>query len=329
MSTILPAFFNPVFSLLSLGLGIGALLGYVAQRFQVTSDPVVERINDLLPQTQCGQCGYPGCKPYAEAIASGDAINKCPPGGDETIASLASLLNVRALPLDDALGTAGPRMVAVIREAECIGCAKCILACPVDAILGAPKFMHTVIASECTGCDLCIEPCPVDCIDMVPAEPTIPEVPSFLFSAADSQTIQACINCGLCVPECPVGIQPHLLYHACRTERWDSAQDLKLMHCIECSKCDAACPSQLPLTTSYQDAKEAVHHQQKDRERAVRAKRRFELHQLRTERFAAEEEARRQKRATLAKEREKVTASSIQAALARARARQQGKEQES
>lgn len=327
MNVILPAFFSPVFSLLGLGLGIGALLGYVARRFQVSGDPVVDRINDLLPQTQCGQCGYPGCKPYAEAIASGDAINKCPPGGDDTIASLASLLNVRALPLDDALGTAGPRMVAVIREAECIGCAKCIPACPVDAILGAPKYMHTVIESECTGCDLCIEPCPVDCIDMVPAEPEQLVLSFTAASTEHSQDMQACINCALCVPECPVGIQPHLLYQACRTGRWENAQSLKLMHCIECSKCDAACPSQLPLTESYQDAKEAVHRQQEDKARAARAKQRFEQHQIRIERLAAEEESRRQKRATLAKEREKVTASSIQAALARAKARRQESEQ--
>ncbi len=133
---------------------------------------LVERINAVLPQTQCGQCGYPGCRPYAEAIATGVAINRCPPGGAHTITRLASLLEQRELPLDSRHGSETPRKVAFIREAECIGCTKCIQACPVDAIIGAPKRMHTVIERDCTGCDLCVAPCPVDCIDMLPAPAT-------------------------------------------------------------------------------------------------------------------------------------------------------------
>ena len=128
---------------------------------------LIRSIDALLPQTQCGKCGHPGCKPYAEGIAGGEAINKCPPGGDETIVQLAELLSVPALTLDMQRGTA-PAQVAFIREAECIGCTKCIQACPVDAILGAAKLMHTVIIDECTGCDLCVAPCPVDCIEMHP-----------------------------------------------------------------------------------------------------------------------------------------------------------------
>ncbi|EPF67933.1 electron transport complex subunit RsxB [Pseudomonas syringae pv. aptata] len=128
---------------------------------------LIRSIDALLPQTQCGKCGHPGCKPYAEGIAGGEAINKCPPGGDETIAQLAELLSVPALTLDMQRGTA-PAQVAFIREAECIGCTKCIQACPVDAILGASRLMHTVIIDECTGCDLCVAPCPVDCIEMHP-----------------------------------------------------------------------------------------------------------------------------------------------------------------
>lgn len=127
---------------------------------------LIQRIDALLPQTQCGKCGHPGCKPYAEGIASGEAINKCPPGGRETISALAELLEVPVLELDISRGSA-PAQVAYIREAECIGCTKCIQACPVDAIVGAARQMHTVIISECTGCDLCVEPCPVDCIDMI------------------------------------------------------------------------------------------------------------------------------------------------------------------
>ncbi|ROL72430.1 electron transporter RnfB [Pseudomonas chlororaphis] len=128
---------------------------------------LIQRIDALLPQTQCGKCGHPGCLPYAEGIAAGEAINKCPPGGRETLANLAQLLKVPVLELDTSRGSA-PAQVAFIREAECIGCTKCIQACPVDAIVGAAKFMHTVIIDECTGCDLCVAPCPVDCIDMHP-----------------------------------------------------------------------------------------------------------------------------------------------------------------
>jgi electron transport complex protein RnfB len=137
---------------------------------RLTNKPGVDAIDALLPQTQCGQCGHPGCRPYAEAIANGTAINRCPPGGAHTIAALAQLLHVQPLPLDPTHGVEASRKVAVIREAECIGCTKCIVACPVDAILGSAKHMHTVIARECTGCDLCVEPCPVDCIDMVEAQ---------------------------------------------------------------------------------------------------------------------------------------------------------------
>ncbi|WP_457968055.1 electron transport complex subunit RsxB [Pseudomonas sp. R4-84] len=128
---------------------------------------LIQHIDALLPQTQCGKCGHPGCKPYAEGIAQGEPINKCPPGGRETIAALAELMRVPALELDASRGAA-PAQIAFIREAECIGCTKCIQACPVDAIVGAAKLMHTVLIDECTGCDLCVAPCPVDCIEMRP-----------------------------------------------------------------------------------------------------------------------------------------------------------------
>jgi Na+-translocating ferredoxin:NAD+ oxidoreductase subunit B len=126
-------------------------------------------IDALLPQTQCTRCGYTGCKPYAEAIAGGAAqINQCPPGGSATIDTLATLLGREALPLNPANGVEGPPLVAQIDEDICIGCAKCLPPCPVDAIVGARKQMHTVVAELCTGCELCIAPCPVDCIKMVP-----------------------------------------------------------------------------------------------------------------------------------------------------------------
>jgi len=132
---------------------------------------LVERINDLLPQTQCGRCTFKGCKPYATAVARGEAdINQCPPGGDGTAAALADLLGREPKRVDPKFGIMPLRAeVAWIDEPACIGCTKCIQACPVDAIVGASKFMHTVIAAQCTGCELCIPPCPVDCIEMRPA----------------------------------------------------------------------------------------------------------------------------------------------------------------
>ena len=164
---------SALFALVSLGVVFGALLGFAAVRFRAEGNPIADQINAILPQTQCGQCGYPGCRPYAEAIAAGEAINKCPPGGQAGVQALADLLDVEVVPLDEEHGEESAKKVAFIREAECIGCTKCVQACPVDAILGAAKQMHTVISSECTGCDLCVEPCPVDCIDMVAQEVTL------------------------------------------------------------------------------------------------------------------------------------------------------------
>lgn len=133
--------------------------------------PLPDRIDAVLPQTQCTRCGYPACRAYAEAIAAGAApINQCPPGGQDGIDRLAVLLGLAPLPLNPANGIEKPREVAVIDEAACIGCTKCIQACPVDAIVGASRLMHTVVADECSGCELCIAPCPVDCIAMITAE---------------------------------------------------------------------------------------------------------------------------------------------------------------
>ncbi|HLA74364.1 MAG TPA: electron transport complex subunit RsxB [Gammaproteobacteria bacterium] len=165
--------FSAIIALTVLATVSGLLLGYAAIRFKVQGDPLVDKIDAILPQTQCGQCTYPGCRPYATAIANGEAdINQCPPGGEATIAALAELLGRDPKPLNAAHGAVKPKMVAVIDETRCIGCTLCIQACPVDAILGAAKHMHTVIAQECTGCELCIPPCPVDCIDMVPIKQT-------------------------------------------------------------------------------------------------------------------------------------------------------------
>lgn len=138
-------------------------------RSKVEDDALVDSIDDILPQTQCRKCTFSGCRPYAQAIASNQAdINQCPPGGQTTILALANLLRRQSKPLNPEYGQEKPKMLAVIEEKDCIGCTLCIQACPVDAILGAAKQMHTVITAECTGCELCLPPCPVDCIRMVP-----------------------------------------------------------------------------------------------------------------------------------------------------------------
>ncbi len=144
-----------------------AAIGLVALASRRAQAPLVERVDALLPQTQCKQCGYVGCRPYAESIMQAHAaINRCPPGGDRVIRKLARITGKPYLPLDTSCGLHKSRQVALIDEQRCIGCTLCIQACPVDAIVGAPKLMHTVIGSECTGCELCLPPCPVDCITL-------------------------------------------------------------------------------------------------------------------------------------------------------------------
>jgi electron transport complex protein RnfB len=157
-----------------LALLFGFLLGYAAKYFKVKGDPVMEQIDAILPQSQCGKCGYPGCRPYAQAIANQEAnINLCIPGGELTQLALAELLNQEPNAGNFANKVREVNMLAVINEYQCIGCTLCIQACPIDAILGAPRQMHTVIAQECTGCELCVAPCPVDCIQMSMVPPTL------------------------------------------------------------------------------------------------------------------------------------------------------------
>ena len=164
---------NALLVMLAIAIVLGAILGFAAIKFRVEGNPMVEKIDAVLPQTQCGQCGYPGCKPYATAIADGEAdINMCPPGGEEGIHKLAELLGRDFVPFGGDT-VPKPKSVAFIDENNCIGCTLCIQACPVDAIAGAAKQMHTIIAAECTGCELCVAPCPVDCIEMIPIAETL------------------------------------------------------------------------------------------------------------------------------------------------------------
>ena len=155
---------------------VTALLGLALHRFSrvpqdaanAQREQLLDQIEDCLPRTQCAQCGYPGCRPYAEALLDGQTtIDQCPPGGQLTITRLAELLGEEAKTMPSPV-----EQVALIDEANCIGCALCLPACPTDAIVGAHRFMHTVVAADCTGCELCLPPCPVDCIELVRVAPT-------------------------------------------------------------------------------------------------------------------------------------------------------------
>jgi electron transport complex protein RnfB len=169
---VLPA--EPVLAAVAVLSGVagvaGLALGWAAQRLTPDRNTLVDRIDALLPQTQCAQCGYPGCRPYARAVAEGEAIDRCPPGGGELVRALSDLLPPSAITA--AFAPPATPAVAYIDEAACVGCALCLPACPVDAIVGAPHFLHTVLAAECTGCALCLPPCPVDCIRLVGVDAT-------------------------------------------------------------------------------------------------------------------------------------------------------------
>lgn len=182
-----------------LALVFGLLLGYAAVRFKVEGNPLAEQIDKVLPQTQCGQCTYPGCKPYAEALAKGEAeVNLCIPGGTDTMILISEITGLEPKEMEATETEHKPKETAFIDEDVCIGCVLCIKACPVDAIIGATKLMHTVIQSECTGCDKCAPVCPVDCIDMRP--PTVslenwqwpePKTPPIItYEKTDDSTIE-------------------------------------------------------------------------------------------------------------------------------------------
>ncbi len=154
-----------------LALLFGGLLGFASVKLKTEGNPIVEKIDAILPQSQCGQCGYPGCKPYAQAVADGDDITKCVPGGKEVIIKIAEILGVEVPDMSEVKDNF-PK-VALIHEDMCIGCTKCVQACPVDAIIGTNRQLHTVIADLCTGCERCVSPCPTDCIEMIKIEQTL------------------------------------------------------------------------------------------------------------------------------------------------------------
>lgn len=286
--------------LLTVGAGVlGVLLGWV-QRFCERRDlggGAVNKINNLLPQTQCAGCGYPGCRPYAEALLAGEAINKCAPGGEALIKVLANTLNRPILEPDTAYGTAKPTHVVRIREADCIGCARCAIVCPVDAILGAPEQLHSVLANSCTGCDLCLPECPVDCIEILPVQGNAANNTSDRPQIVSSQAeLEACIRCDLCSPVCPKELMPQLLYRACLDDDDMRADDLGLADCIECGRCNNVCPSQLPLDTTFGQTKAAMQARATEVAEAMAAKDRAEARVARKKRVQQAEDVRRKLR---------------------------------
>lgn len=262
----------------AIGFAAALVLTLAARRYQSAETSIVEVINRELPRTQCAQCGYPGCRPYAEAIVQGEAINKCPPGGEDTIARLADILGRQAEPLDPAVAGTDTNRVAVIDETECIGCTLCIRACPVDAIIGAHQMMHTVIESECTGCELCVAPCPVDCIEMVQAREAAPE------TLPMPATEMPCIQCDRCEDVCPRDLQPQLLHWYLDSP--DRLERLDLASCIECGRCDQVCPSHIPLAARFGHAKQDLARREEEARQAARLEARYLRKQSRGQREA-------------------------------------------
>ncbi len=250
---------------------IAVLLLWADRRYRDTSSDVVEAINALLPQTQCAQCGYPGCRPYAQAVADGAAIDLCPPGGRATQRALGQLLGRSPGP---AVTDPQP-LKARIDESRCVGCFLCVAACPVDAIVGAPQWLHTVIEERCTGCELCLAPCPVDCIDLVGVSSEPPASEACPPSTAASPSAP-CIRCNRCESVCPEHLLPQQLWWVSRAADLKAAQHNGLADCIECGLCNQVCPSNIDLLAVFSSAKKNLASEQHARQLAQKAQVHFE-----------------------------------------------------
>ena len=213
-----------------------------------------DRLLAALPGTQCGQCGYAGCRPFADALAGGDAqVEACAPAGAFEHTTLRRMLNLPAQPtLAEALAPFNPRRVAKVDESACIGCTKCLPACPVDALIGAPRQMHQVLGEACTGCGLCLPPCPVDCIELEPRDASVPD----LLDTPEAERIRAapgtaCTHCGACLPVCPESLMPVEMLTPLVTLQGLETLSPALNACTGCGECDRVCPSAIPLSAWF------------------------------------------------------------------------------
>ncbi len=260
-------------------------------RYPGDTSALVEAIDLLLPQTQCAQCGYAGCRPYAQAIVEGEALNLCPPGGSALYRSLSDLMGheqTAVLPEQPA------NVVAVIDESQCIGCALCLPPCPVDAIVGAANKMHTVLEDQCTGCELCVPACPVDCITLEPR--MAPTIPARRSRREAPQPARACINCSLCNPVCPVDLPAQELLQAMATNQLDVAAAQGLTQCIECGLCDRACPSNIAMAEIFGAGKQTLETSQAAAAERQQHKSRYEAHLARQAAAAAQAADKRAQR---------------------------------
>lgn len=288
--------------LIGLLLGAAVLLRLAQRRLGEDGNALLDAVDAALPQTQCAQCGYPGCRPYAEALLSGAPLDLCPPGGHRTQQALSQLLG---RPIGKPLDNPTPQR-ALIDEARCIGCFLCVEACPVDAIVGAHQWMHTVIEERCTGCELCLPPCPMDCIELVPAAatPSTRSAPPRAATdgdgddamSAEAGTADPCIRCGRCREVCPEGLYPELLWWACRdgAPAADRAQQ-DLDACIDCGLCNQECPSNIDLVATFVAAREDL-----DAERTLA------LESQRARRLFDERKSRLEARTLLASDRRRL-----------------------
>ena len=281
-------------------IGFGLLLAWADNRYRPDRDTLVSAIDALLPQTQCAQCGFPGCLPYAEAVSRGAAIDLCPPGGVETHRALGRLLGRELGRPPDASAP----LKAVIDEDKCIGCYLCVQACPVDAIVGAPQLMHTVLETTCTGCELCLPPCPVDCISLV-ANPVAPTSNTSTQRRWQDQPPMPCIRCGDCQSVCPVNLRPQeLLWFLpdADLQRDRIAGDLE--RCIECGLCNQVCPSNIDLVGYFKRGRQHLTQGARADQQATIARARFADHQARIEARSANRTQRRRDRISARTERD-------------------------
>ena len=245
--------------------------------FPEVSNDLIDEIDSILPQTQCAQCGYPGCRPYAKSISQGESIDLCIPGGPQVQAQLSALM--QTIPLTQI--PSPKEELAFIQEENCIGCGLCLPACPVDAIIGAKDYLHTVVAGECTGCELCVAACPVDCIVMQENTQIISHNREF---RDNPESEQACINCAQCDDECPVNISPLLFHKLVSKGNYDALEQSDLFDCVECGICDLNCPSNIGLTNQFKFAKDQVVHNKTEKDNKTQLLVRYERH---SERLAA------------------------------------------